>query len=313
MKTYKGFDENLRCDPTGSNPFQYKIGKEYVEENASVCESGFHACENALDVMNYYAPGDSRYCEVEMDGKVSKTHSGDTKISASKIKIGMEIGIKGIIEAGIRFIFDRVEGKSCPNTTTGDLANAATTGNSANAATTGNSAHAATTGDWAHAATTGDRAHAATTGDRAHAATTGNSAHAATTGDWAHAATTGNSAHAATTGDRAHAATTGDLANAATTGGWAHAATTGNRAHAVTTGNKANAAVSGQNAIAASLGIDSAAKGKIGSWLVCTEWKENEDGYWEVAGIVSAKVDGETILPDVWYTAKNGKLEAKKC
>ena len=223
MKTYKGFDENLRCDPTGSNPFQYEIGKEYVEENASVCESGFHACENALDVMNYYAPGDSRYCEVEMDGKVSKTHSGDTKISASKIKIGMEIGIKGIIEAGIRFIFDRVEGKSCPNTTTGDLANAATTGNSANAATTGN------------------------------------------------------------------------------------------RAHAVTTGYKANAAVSGQNAIAASLGIDSAAKGKIGSWLVCTEWKENEDGYWEVAGIVSAKVDGETILPDVWYTAKNGKLEAKKC
>ena len=277
MKTYKGFDENLRCDPTGSNPFQYEIGKEYVEENASVCESGFHACENALDVMNYYAPGDSRYCEVEMDGKVSKTHSGDTKISASKIKIGMEIGIKGIIEAGIRFIFDRVEGKSCPNTTTGDLANAATTGNSANAATTGNSAHAATTGDWAHAATTGDWAHAATTGDRAHAATTGDSAHAVTEGIGAHAVTTGNSAHAATTG------------------------------------NKANAAVSGQNAIAASLGIDSAAKGKIGSWLVCTEWKENEDGYWEVAGIVSAKVDGETILPDVWYTAKNGKLEAKKC
>ena len=146
MKTYKGFDENLRCDPTGSNPFQYEIGKEYVEENASVCESGFHACENALDVMNYYAPGDSRYCEVEMDGKVSKTHSGDTKISASKIKIGMEIGIKGIIEAGIRFIFDRVEGKSCPNTTTGDLANAATTGNSA---------HAATTGDWAPFSPTG--------------------------------------------------------------------------------------------------------------------------------------------------------------
>ena len=232
MKTYKGFDENLRCDPTGSNPFQYEIGKEYAEENASVCKSGFHACENALDVLNYYSPGDSRYCEVDLDGEVSKTHSDDTKISASKIKIGMEIGIKGIIEAGIRFIFDRVEGKSCPNTTTGDSA---------------------------------------------------------------HAATTGNSAHAATTGDRAHAVTTGD---------WAHAATTGNSAHA---------AVSGQNAIAASLGIDSAAKGKIGSWLVCTEWKENEDGYWEVAGIVSAKVDGETILPDVWYTAKNGKLEAKKC
>ena len=304
MKTYKGFDENLRCDPTGSNPFQYEIGKEYAEENASVCKSGFHACENALDVLNYYSPGDSRYCEVDLDGEVSKTHSDDTKISASKIKIGMEIGIKGIIEAGIRFIFDRVEGKSCPNTTTGD---------SAHAATTGNSAHAATTGDRAHAVTTGDWAHAATTGNRAHAATTGGWAHAVTTGDWAHAATTGNRAHAATTGDRAHAATTGGWAHAVTTGGWAHAVTTGDWAHAATTGNSAHAAVSGQNAIAASLGIDSAAKGKIGSWLVCTEWKENEDGYWEVAGIVSAKVDGETILPDVWYTAKNGKLEAKKC
>ena len=88
IKAFKGFDENLRC-----RGFQYEIGKEYEEETASLCNRGFHACEHPLDVLGYYPPADSRYCEVEIEATDERTNE-DTKICGTKIKIGAEIGIK---------------------------------------------------------------------------------------------------------------------------------------------------------------------------------------------------------------------------
>ena len=54
MKTYKGFDGELKC-----RGYQYEIGKEYEEEKAKACDCGFHACQNPLDVFKYYAPSSS--------------------------------------------------------------------------------------------------------------------------------------------------------------------------------------------------------------------------------------------------------------
>ena len=294
MKVYKGTDKNLQC-----RGFQYEIGKEYVEDKADLCHAGFHGCENALDVLSYYPPtGGNRFVEADL-GEVSAKREVDSKICGKRIKIGAEIGIKGIIQAALKFILEKSD-------VSAEIR--ATTGYGAHAATTGYDAHAATTGNRAHAATTGDRAHAATTGDDAHAATTGYGAHAATTGDWAHAATTGYDAHAATTGNRAHAATTGDRAHAATTGDVAHAATTGDDAHAATTGYRAHAEVKGRDAIAAALGIGARVKGALGCWLVCAEWVQDEEYNWHLVGVHSAKVDGDTIKADTWYTVKGGKF-----
>ena len=186
----------------------------------------------------------------------------DTKVAGKKITVVGEIGIKGIVQAAVKFIFDK---------------------------------------------TAVAKDTKSTTGDRAHAATTGYRAHAATTGYGAHAATTGYEAHAATTGDRAHAATTGYLAHAATTGYRAHAATTGDRAHAATTGYGAHAAVSGDQSIAAALGIEGRVKGALGSFLVCADWRWNGRKY-ELHGVKTAQVDGETILPDTWYEVKDGEF-----
>ena len=99
IKSYKGFDKDLKC-----RGFQYEIGKEYEETEAKACEKGFHACEMPIEVLGYYPPGSgSRYCLVEQSGDISK-HSDDSKIASSKIKIGAEIGIPGLVKAQIEYV-----------------------------------------------------------------------------------------------------------------------------------------------------------------------------------------------------------------
>ena len=121
MKCYKGFDEDLKC-----HDFQYEIGKEYEEERAEICDSGFHACENPLDVFGYYAPADSRYCEVELDANDQK--SDDSKRVGKKISIKAEIGIAGIIKAGVEYIKDQVNWDDDKKSNTGDWSAATNTG-----------------------------------------------------------------------------------------------------------------------------------------------------------------------------------------
>ena len=123
MKAYKGFDKDLKC-----RGFQYEIGKEYEEKEAEACEKGFHACENPLEVFRYYPPCDgNRYCEVEQDGELSK-HGGDSKVASTKIKIGVELGLKGLIQAGVSFILDKVNWKDDMATNTGYQSAATNTG-----------------------------------------------------------------------------------------------------------------------------------------------------------------------------------------
>ena len=100
---YKGFDKDLKC-----RDFQYEIGKEYEMDGPIVaCRRGFHACAAPLEVFDYYSPVDSRYCEVEQSGQLD-TDNG-SKIASKKIKIGAEIGIKGLVDAHIEFIREKTE------------------------------------------------------------------------------------------------------------------------------------------------------------------------------------------------------------
>ena len=108
IKAYKGFNKNLQCQPDGDKPpFQYEVGKAYEESEAELCSCGFHACEFPLDVFGYYPPADSRYCEVELDATEEKEK--DSKRTGKKIKIGSEIGLDGIIKAGVKFILEKAE------------------------------------------------------------------------------------------------------------------------------------------------------------------------------------------------------------
>lgn len=133
MKTYKGFDKDLKC-----NGFQYEVGKEYEEKEAKVCEKGFHACENPFDVFNYYPPCDgNRYCEVEQSGELSR-HNDDSKVASTKIKIGVELGLKGLIQAGVSFILDKSNRKDDAAENSGDYSAAVNSGGCSAAVNLGN-------------------------------------------------------------------------------------------------------------------------------------------------------------------------------
>ena len=150
IKGYKGFDKELKC-----RGFLYEVDKEY-EQGGEIkcCNNGFHFCENPFDVFSYYPPNDSRYCEVHGSGKYDKDND-DSKVSVSKIKIGFEIGLKGLIDAGIKFILDKVNWKESKATNTGDRSAATNTGYQSAATNTGNQSAATNTGDRSAATNTG--------------------------------------------------------------------------------------------------------------------------------------------------------------
>ena len=148
MKCYKGFDKDLKC-----RDFQYEIGKEYEEERAEICDTGFHACENPLDVFGYYVPADSRYCEVDLDANDQK--SDDSKRVGKKISIKAEIGIAGIIKAGVEYIKDQVNWDDDKKSNTGDCSAATNTGDWSAATNTGSRSAATNTGDCSAATNTG--------------------------------------------------------------------------------------------------------------------------------------------------------------
>ena len=132
MKGYKGFDKDLKC-----RGFQYEIGKDYTAKGkVKACENGFHFCENPMDVFGYYPPSDSRYCTVEGSGKEDRDND-DSKVATSKIHITAEIGLKGLIEAGVKFILDKVNWKDNKESNTGDRSAATNTGNYSAATNTG--------------------------------------------------------------------------------------------------------------------------------------------------------------------------------
>ncbi|MFR6258927.1 MAG: hypothetical protein ACLULK_09140, partial [Anaerovoracaceae bacterium] len=186
MKAYKGFDKDLKC-----RGFQYEVGKDYEEERVELCDCGFHACENPMDVFNYYSPADSRYCEVKLDD-VSAEHGSDSKRCGKKINIGAEIGIKGIVEAFVKFTMDKVDWKNDKESNTGDQSAATNTGDRSAATNTGDQSAATNTGYQSAATNTGYQSAATNTGHRSAATNTGDQSAATNTGDQSAATNTGD-------------------------------------------------------------------------------------------------------------------------
>ena len=147
IKSYKGFNKDMTCKNK-----QYEVGKDYEEDKAVACECGMHACEYPLDCFKYYPPSKSVYCEVEQSGDISR--HDDSKIASTKMRIGAQLNIAGIVNAAIKYTKEKVE-KTC-------IESKSATAGYCGAATAGYYG-AATAGDCG-AATAGDRGAATSRG-----------------------------------------------------------------------------------------------------------------------------------------------------
>lgn len=87
---------------------------------------------------------------------------------------------------------------------------------------------------------------------------------------------------------------------------------TGDYSGASATGNCSGASA-GKGSIAMAVGLQTRAKGEVGSWLVLTECRKTRDGEINIKNVKVAKVDGIKIKADTWYTLERGKfIKAKE-
>ena len=98
MKAYKGFNKDLTC-----RGYQYEEGKTYEKQEAKLCKSGFHACENPINCFGHYAPGTSVYHAVELED-VAPERGDDTKCVGKKITIGAKLGIPEICQLTFEYV-----------------------------------------------------------------------------------------------------------------------------------------------------------------------------------------------------------------
>ena len=171
---YKAFDQNMQC-----RGFQFEVGKTYKHDGeVKACESGFHACENPLDMWNYY-PLNSRYASVELCGNINR-HADDSKIAAAQITILAEITLSQIISDGVAHMMGLCKDALAAS---GDYSKLAASGNYSQLAASGDSGHLAASGNYSHLAASGYSSHLAASGYSSHLAASGNYSGLAASGD----------------------------------------------------------------------------------------------------------------------------------
>ena len=320
IKTYKGFNKDMTC-----RGFQYEEGKQYEEESVEVCDHGFHACEYPLDCLYYYSPNESVYHEVEQSGEIQK-HNDDTKVASTKIKIGAEISIAGLVKAAIEYTVKRVnkdaesDEKHGASSATGYKGASSATGNCGASSATGYKGASSATGYKGASSATGDKGASSATGDYGASSATGDCGASSATGDCGASSATGNCGASSATGNCGASSATGYKGASSATGDYGASSATGNCGASSATGYKGASSAEDKDAVAVAWGYKSKAKGVIGSFLVFADWEytgsednteydRNNQSAWVLNGAKMVQVDGENIKPDTWYTIENGEIE----
>ena len=174
IKSYKAFDENMRC-----RGFQYEVGKEYdMNGDIECCKRGFHACESPMEVWDYYDMLTSRFAEVEQSGKIS-AEGRTTKICSSHIKIKAELKLADIINIGVEWLKDLTSPSKIKDDSTAlnddgfYKKQIGSSGNSAQIGSSGNSAKIGSSGDSAKIGSSGNSAKIGSSGNHAKIDSTG--------------------------------------------------------------------------------------------------------------------------------------------
>ena len=301
---YKAFNADFTC-----RSFQYEVGKTYTHGGViSMCTAGFHACENPLDVLNYYNLCDSRFAVVELSGEILTHDEEDSKLCAATLHVRAELKFPDFVKTAVQYLIEACKPKDGESServmsSSGDGAQLASSGYYAQLASSGDRAQLASSGDRAQLASSGYDAKLASSGDRAKLASSGDGAQLASSGDRAKLASSGGWAKLASSGGWAQLASSGDGAKLASSGYGAKLASSGDGAQLASSGTGAQLASSGENGVICSSGWNAHAKGKAGTWVSLAEFDEDGNCIGFAAGCA-----GKDFPADTWVRAKDGKL-----
>lgn len=99
---YKAFQADFTC-----RSFQYEVGKTYTHDGeVRMCRAGFHACENPLDVLNYYNLCDSRFAVVELSGEILKHDEEDSKLCAATLHVRAELKFPDFVKTAVQCLIE---------------------------------------------------------------------------------------------------------------------------------------------------------------------------------------------------------------
>ena len=322
IHAYKGFDKDLKC-----KGFQYEVGKSYEQEGEiECCMNGFHACKFPFAVFRHYVPGgNNRYCTVIQFGEMDEDGE-DSKIASSNIHIDEEIGIDGIIEAGIKCILDHKVHTDDNESSDSEERSTATNKSGDGAAKNSDfQSGALSVGDYSLATAFGYYSLAANTGDRSIAKNIGFQSVSANAGCYSAAINDGDCSIASNAGHGSVSVNKGGYSAALNTGADSVAMSKGFYSVSVNTGCDSAAISNGLCSVAVGVGIGSLAKvsgpesiafvasdggkaaGALGDWIVLTERGERNGDTYPIKEVKAFKVDGKKIKADTFYKLVNGE------
>ena len=198
-------------------------------------------------------------------------------------------------------------------TNTGDYSAATNMRSHSVATNTGDHSAATNTGDYSAAINMGSCSAATNMGDYSVATIMGNYSAAINEGSYSIATSTGDSSVAMNTGIHSTATNAGCCSAAINEGSYSIATNTGNcstvtsagdYSAGINAGNYSTAIATGKSSIVMTTGYKSKVKGVKGSWIICAE----HDKLHNILCVKAAKVDGEKIKENVFYTVKNGEF-----
>ena len=279
IKSYKGFDKNLRC-----RDFQYEIGGIYeMDGKIKMCNRGFHACESPFDVFDYYTMIDSRFCEVEQDGNISKEDRG-TKICSSKIKIKAELKLADMINLGVEWLKEITSPEKIKTSIKDN-----------------------SSGNYAKIGSSGDGDKIGSSGYGAQIGSSGYNAKIGSSGNGAKIGSSGNNAQIGSSGNNAQIGSSGYGAKIGSSGNDAKISSSGYGAKISSSGYGAKIDNTGEDCVIMCAGINSVAKASKGSWVTLSEWSYSEEKQRYIPICVKTEfVDGEKIKADTYYSLKGG-------
>ena len=334
---YKGFNEDLSC-----RGFQYEIGKEYcLEGELELCVNGFHACQNPLDVFDYYSMSlYTRYAMVELFGDVDFA-TDNKKLCATNIRIVKEMSIDELVEIGIMsslpkkdlesgnersysmmiasdacadIIYPKYEGASIASC--GNYASINSKNRWQCIASSGKLAKIDSFCDYSNISSSGINARITSVGLIQNISTSGYGSRVVSHGyeasvasaDMAMIYSDGENADLYASGAESKIASRGDNANICINSTHGYINSSGYNTRIMSAENLSMIESTGEKAVIMSAGHNTKARAKVGSWIVLTEYDNNR----EVKCIKAEYVDGERIKGDTLYMLVNGEFVETK-